>query len=140
MPMVGAAPGGGARDRDANEGTLVVPQLRSPTAQVFLELADISFARVPSSGFAVFLDRAGEKAEQPVGLLDLFGATHRQMAGMEMTGASQRFDVTRIVRSGRGPFTVRVEPYDLLVTRSGRSPTQRRDAVHVGAVRFVVVS
>ena len=61
------------------------------------------------------------------------------MAGMAM-GATQRFDVTRFIRSGIGAFTVRIEPYDLLVTKTGATATQRKDAVHIGAVKFVVVS
>ena len=53
--------------------------------------------------------------------------------------AAQRFDVTQIVRRSRGPFTLRVEPYDLLVTRSGAPGRSRTDAVEIGAVRFVVI-
>jgi hypothetical protein len=141
--MVGAtAPGSGGAgaDKAARDETLVAPQLGAPNARVFLELADIRFDRVPSTGFAVYLDRAGTRAFQPVGLLDLFGATQAQMPGMAMRRASQRFDVTRFVRSGQGAFTLRVEPYDLLVTKSGSPATQRRDAVHIGSVKFVVIS
>ncbi|HEX2591013.1 MAG TPA: tyrosinase family protein [Rhizomicrobium sp.] len=141
---VGAVAGGSA-NRDELEsaprgGSLAAPQLGSPGARVFLELSGIRFDRVPSSGFAVFLDRSNGKAQQPVGLLDLFGATHAQMPGMAMHGAAQRFDVTRVVKSGAGPFTLRIEPYDLLVTRAGNAASQRRDAVHIDSVKFVVVS
>jgi hypothetical protein len=143
-PMVGAAVGGGT-NRDERESAprsaaLNAPQLGSPTARVFLELSGIRFDRVPSSGFAVFLDRTNARALQPVGLIDLFGATHAQMPGMVMHGAAQRFDVTRVVKGSAGPFTLRIEPYDLLVTRAGNAATQRRDAVHIDSVKFVVVS
>jgi hypothetical protein len=119
---------------------MALPEDAYPNGRIYLELANISFERVPSSGFAVFLDRGTTHADQPVGLIDLFGATHRRMGDMVMSGASQRFDVTRFVRGGGGPFTLRIEPYDLLVTRSGRGQTQRRDEVHIGSARFVVVS
>jgi hypothetical protein len=119
---------------------LTAPSLQSPEAQVFLELSGIRFDRVPSTGFAVYLDRADSKAPLPIGLIDLFGATHAQMPGMAMHSAGQRFDVTRIVKSGTGPFTLRIEPYDLLVTKSGGAGVKRSDAVHIGSVKFVVVS
>jgi hypothetical protein len=137
-----AAPGGGRAngEKAARDEALAAPQLGSPDARVFLELVGIRFDRVPSTGFAVYLDRANAKAAQPIGLLDLFGATHAQMPGMTMRGASQRFDVTRVVRGGAGPFTLRIEPYDLLVTHSGAATAQRHDAVHIGSATFVVVS
>jgi len=62
------------------------------------------------------------------------------MAGMPAASTSQRFDVTRVVRSHAGPFTVRVEPYDLLVTREGAAAARRSDELHIGEVRFVVVA
>jgi hypothetical protein len=145
--MVGAAaPGAGPTtvevDRSASKSAdgLPAPETLPPDARVYLELASITFDRVPSSGFAVYLDRANAKSLTPLGLLDLFGATHAKMPGMAMMSASQRFDATRIVKSSHGPFTLRIEPYDLLVTKTGASPTQRRDAVHIGSVKFVVVS
>jgi hypothetical protein len=141
-PMLGAV-GRAPSNRDADVasgGGLTAPSLQSPEAQVFLELSGIRFDRVPSTGFAVYLDRADSKAPLPIGLIDLFGATHAQMPGMAMHSAGQRFDVTRIVKSGTGPFTLRIEPYDLLVTKSGGAGVKRSDAVHIGSVKFVVVS
>jgi hypothetical protein len=59
------------------------------------------------------------------------------MSGMT---AIQRFDVTDIVaRKGLG-LTIRIEPYDLLVSKSGRPAPQRDDAVKIGKVRFVEAS
>jgi hypothetical protein len=118
---------------------LTAPAIAS-NERVLLELSDIRFDRVPSSGFAVYLlESRGAAANEPVGLLNLFGATHMQMPGMAMK-ASQRFDVTRIVAHSTGPFTLRIEPYDLLVRKSGAPAPKRADEVHIGSVRFVVVS
>jgi len=39
-----------------------------------------------------------------------------------------------------GPFTLRIEPYDLLVSKAGASAPQRADQVHIGSVKFVVIS
>jgi hypothetical protein len=109
--------------------------------RVTLELSDIVFIRTPSSGFAVYLASAdeiftGEKGSF-VGLIDLFGATHGHVAGMTGMSAVQRFDVTDIVaRKGLG-LTIRIEPYDLLVSKSGRPAPKRDDAVKIGKVRFV---
>lgn len=148
-----AAPAGARRGVGyANEGgppkpTLDAPELSSPNARVLLELADISFKLVPSSGFAVYLDCAGKPAaDEPVGLIDIFGATHHGMdamagmPGMHRIKAAQRFDVTAVVRQSPGPFTLRVEPYDLLVSRDGRATRGRADAVTIGAVRFLVLT
>jgi hypothetical protein len=124
---------------------LDAPELSDPSAKVLLELKDISFKLVPSSGFAVYLDCAGQAAAtDPVGLIDIFGATHHGAGMSEMTGmqgmkAAQRFDVTAIVRKSPGPFTLRVEPYDLLVTKDGKPVRGRADAVQIGSVRFVVI-
>ena len=124
--------------------TLNAPELAEANARVVLELSGISFTLVPSSGFAVYLDCAGRPpSADPVGLIDIFGATHHKaMAGMPgmPAVAAQRFDVTAIVRQSPGPFTLRVEPYDLLVTKSGTPLRARADQVHIGSVRFVVVS
>jgi hypothetical protein len=122
--------------------TLNAPELSDANARVLLELSGISFGLVPSSGFAVYLDCAGRAASaDPVGLIDIFGATHHNtMAGMPAGKAAQRFDVTTIVRQSPGPFTLRVEPYDLLVTKAGTPLRARADQVHIGAVRFIVVS
>jgi hypothetical protein len=132
----GAAPRHGAR------ATAAAP-LRAPSIaaneHVLLELSEISFDRVPSSGFAVYLIGSGSVSNEPVGLLNLFGATHMQMPGMTMK-AAQRFDVTRIVAHSPGPFTLRIEPYDLLVSKAGASAPQRADQVHIGSVKFVVIS
>lgn len=112
----------------------------APNERVLLELSDIHFDRVPSSGFSVYLIESRTTAlNDPVGLLNLFGATHMQMPGMPMK-AAQRFDVTRIVAHSAGPFTLRIEPYDLLVRKSGAPAPKRADEVHIGSVRFVVVS
>ena len=62
------------------------------------------------------------------------------MAGMNHLKATQRFDVTAVVRQSPGPFTLRVEPYDLLVTHDGKSTRGRADAVTIGSVRFVVLT
>ena len=74
-------------------GQFVLQLLDLP--RVLLELTDISFKLVPSSGFAVFLDCAGRAAKtDPVGLIDIFGATHHgmeTMAGMNHLKATQRF-------------------------------------------------
>jgi len=123
---------------------LVAPDLSSPNAKVLLELAGITFKRVPSSGFAVYLDSGSTLSSEPVGLIDIFGASHQRggtmkMAGMPSTKAVQRFDVTKIVTASAGPFALRVEPYDLLVTKAGTPALMRGDAVHIGTVRFVVV-
>ncbi len=126
--------------------TLNAPELANSGAKILLELTDISFTLVPSSGFAVYLDCAGKApASDPVGLIDIFGATHHgagmaAMNGMHHLGAAQRFDVTAVVRQSPGPFTLRVEPYELLVTHDGRAVRGRADAVTIGAVRFVVLS
>ena len=117
------------------------PPPPSEHKRVTLELSDIVFIRTPSSGFAVYLANAddvsaGQKGSF-VGLIDLFGATHGHVAGMTGMSAVQRFDVTDIVaRKGLG-LTIKIEPYDLLVTKSGRPAPQRDDAVKIGKVRFV---
>lgn len=116
------------------------PILASPVLEgqrVILELSDIGFDRVPSSGFAVYLSRSAQSPGTFVGLIDLFGATHPRMPGMSAMKPMQRFDVTRIVGKSRGPFTVRVEPYDLLVSKSG-AVNERADAIHIGSIKFVV--
>ena len=143
-----AAPAGNgtsyAREGAPRKPTLDAPELSGGTARVLLELSDISFKLVPSSGFAVFLDCAGRSATtDPVGLIDIFGATHHgmeTMAGMNHLKATQRFDVTAVVRQSPGPFTLRVEPYDLLVTHDGKPTRGRADAVTIGSVRFVVLT
>ena len=109
--------------------------------RVTLELSDIVFIRTPSSGFAVYLASADEvfagQKGSFVGLIDLFGATHGHVAGMAGMSAVQRFDVTDIVaRKGLG-LTIKIEPYDLLVSKSGKPAPQRDDAVKIGKVRFV---
>ena len=120
-------------------GALVAPELSDSTSKVLLELSGISFTLVPSSGFAVYLDSAGEAAStEPVGLIDIFGATHR-MAGMGGTMAAQRFDVTAILRRSPGPYTLRVEPYTLLVTHEGKPSRSRSDTVKIASVRFVAI-
>ncbi len=126
---------------------LDAPELADESAKVLLELSGISFTRVPSSGFAVYLDSPGKPSAEPVGLIDIFGATHMGAGMQHMTGmanmpatAAQRFDVTAIVRGAQGPFTLRVEPYDLLVTKSGAPAAARGDAIRIATVRFVVVS
>lgn len=132
----------GAPTRAASGGGIAPPRIPA-NARVLLELSDITFGRVPSSGFAVYLDREGARADNDanyVGLIDLFGATHADMAGMSGMKAVQRFDVTRIVAGAAGNFTLRVEPYALLVTKSGAPAPSRPDAVKIGSVRFVVVS
>jgi hypothetical protein len=165
-PMVGAAsPEGGRRSghrrpaerellADANPLTVSprrterrhltpVTTLEAPafaeSARVLLELANIAFSLVPSSGFAVYLDTEGAApTTEPVGLIDIFGATHHATAGMTMP-AAQRFDVTAILRGSNGPFTLRIEPYSLLVTRDQRPARARTDAVTIGKVHFVVL-
>ncbi len=115
--------------------------LAAASERVLLELSDIKFDRVPSSGFAIYLATQSEAAQNLkgalVGLLDLFGATHMQMPGMT---AAQRFDVTRVVTASGGPYTLRIAPYDLLVSRQGASAPSRADVVKIGSVRFVVLS
>ncbi|MBS0471211.1 MAG: tyrosinase family protein [Proteobacteria bacterium] len=121
---------------------LNAPELADSNARVYLELSDISLKLVPSSGFAVYLDIIGEAvSDDPVGLIDIFGATHHGMSpGMPMMKPAQRFDVTGILRRSRGPFTLRVEPYDLLVSPTGRPNRRRSDAITIGSVRFVVLN
>lgn len=142
-----AAPPGvpGHVESKPSSTVLNAPELSDPNAKVLLELKGITFKRVPSSGFAVYLDSGGKPASDPVGLIDIFGASHtgagmNAMSGMKMAKAVQRFDVTKIVSGSPGPFTLRVEPYDLLVTKEGKPGASRSDAVQIGAVRFVVVS
>ena len=118
---------------------LSAPELADGSTKVVLELSGIAFTLVPSSGFAVYLDSAGEApSAEPVGLIDIFGATHHG-AGMAGMSAAQRFDVTRILRRSRGPYTLRVEPYTLLVTHEGKPTRSRTDAVKIASVRFVVI-
>ncbi|HEX3808244.1 MAG TPA: tyrosinase family protein [Rhizomicrobium sp.] len=111
-------------------------------ARLLLELADIQIGRVPSSGFAVYLDpdSAAPADANMVGLIDLFAATHKDMAGMAGMSAAQRFDVSKIVPAIGGSFSLRIEPYDLLTARNGAGAPQRADAVHIGSVRFIVAS
>ena len=123
---------------------LAAPIASGKPRRVLLELGDISFARTPSSGFAVYLasadDVAAERRGTFVGLIDLFGVTHAHVAGMAGMGAAQRFDVTNIVAREGLALTIRIEPYDLLVSKSGRAAPKRDDAVKIGSVRFVEVS
>ncbi|MEI9989281.1 MAG: tyrosinase family protein [Rhizomicrobium sp.] len=120
---------------------LAAPELSDGTSKVLLELSGIAFKLVPSSGFAVYLDSAGEApSAEPVGLIDIFGATHHGGGMGAMTGmAAQRFDVTQILRKSRGPYTLRVEPYTLLVTHDGKPTRSRADAVTIASARFVVI-
>jgi len=148
-PVAGAAPGGAAATAPPPPPAPPPPRLMQfsttpPRRRVTLELADITFARTPSSGFAVYLADAAAVAAGRygafVGLIDLFGATHGHSAGMAGMPAIQRFDVTDIVaRMGPG-LTIRIEPYDLLVSKSGASAPKRDDAVKIGKVRFVETS
>jgi tyrosinase len=138
---LGAAPTGSARRKFPENATptLAAPQeALAQNERVQLELVDIRFDRVPSSGFAVYLATASDTAKVSrgtlVGLLDLFGPTHMQMPGMK---ATQRFDVTRIVTASGGPYTLHVEPYSLFENTSAAA---RPDVVHIGSVRFVVLS
>ncbi|GEM_PF-706332 len=134
-PMVGSA---APPPRQGIAAPLSAPQ---PNAtRVLLELSDISFTRAPSSGFGVYLSTPDNPQGALAGLIDLFGVTHRDVAGMGGMTATQRFDVTRIVRQSRGPFTIRVAPYDLLVSKSGAAPRKRDDGIRIGSVRFVAVS
>jgi hypothetical protein len=107
--------------------------------RIVLELSGISFTHAPSSGFAVYLATPEHSAGAFVGLLDLFGATHPHVAGMGAMEALQSFDVTAIVRGRGGPFTVRIAPYDLLVTKSGASAARRADGVRIARVRFLAL-
>jgi hypothetical protein len=116
-----------------------LPPPSATAREVLLELSDISFVRAPSSGFAVFLATDADPRGAQVGLIDLFGATHRDVAGMAAMRVVQRFDVTALVRGQSGPFTVRVEPYDLLVSKRGPA-AKRDDGIRIGAMRFVAVS
>lgn len=129
--------GVGAAAPQSNESVVATAGL-AQTVRVVLELADISFDRVPSSGFAVYVSGPG-MAEAFVGMLDLFGATHAHVSGMSGMSAKQSFDVTGLVRNSRGPFTVRVAPYDLLTSKAGTAPA-RADGVRVGRIRFVRIS
>lgn len=135
--------GGGAAKVASLAPPLAPPELAGGKARVLLELSDIRFGLVPSSGFAVYLDAEGEPpSADPVGLIDIFGATHHGPITTEMPdmpSMGQRFDVTAILRRSHGPFTLRVEPYDLLITRGGKAARSRADAVTIGAVRFVVI-
>jgi len=134
-PPVGAeAPNAAA----AGVNALKAPQAKAGT-RVVLELSGISFDRAPSSGFAVYLAAPGNPNGAFVGLLDLFGATHPHVAGMSAMAAVQSFDVTAIVRAGRGPFTIRVAPYDLLVGKSGAPAPKRADGVRIASVRFLAL-
>ncbi len=137
-PPAALAPGMAA----AAPTVLAAPELADGTSKVLLELSGISFALVPSSGFAVFLDSAGEApSDEPVGLIDIFGATHHGGGMAAMAGmAAQRFDVTAILRRSRGPYTLRVEPYTLLVTHEGKPNRSRTDAVKIASVRFIVIA
>jgi hypothetical protein len=116
----------------------------APPRRVILELSDIAFKLVPSSGFAVYLASADDVAAGRrgtfIGLLDLFGVTHGHVAGMEGMTAVQRFDVTRLVAREGLALTLRVEPYDLLVSKRGASGPKRSDSVKIGKVRFVEVA
>ena len=49
-------------------------------------------------------------------------------------------DLEIVFWGGTGPYTVRIEAYDLLVMKDGKAPRARADAVQIGAVRFVVIS
>jgi hypothetical protein len=131
-PRLGAAAPVGA------EESVVAAAASLLATRVVLELSNISFDRVPSSGFAVYLSGPG-MAETFVGMLDLFGATHAHVSGMGAMSAKQSFDVTSLVRRSAGPFTVRVAPYDLLVSKSNALPV-RTDGVRVGSIRFVTTS
>src|SRR5579871_6907295 len=109
--LASAAPLGAVAGFVGNPSSTVLsaPELSEPNAKVLLELAGISFKRVPSSGFAVYLDSGGKPASDPVGLIDIFGATHmgagmNAMPGMRSAKSVQRFDVTRIVANSPGPF------------------------------------
>ena len=144
-PMLAAAPMPGMAmapppppKSEADE--LAAPSLSDASSRVLLELAGITFDLVPSSGFAVYLDSAGgPESGEPVGLIDIFGATHRMtMANGAMS--AQRFDVTEVIRHAPGPYTLRVEPYTLLVTRDGRPGRSRVDGIRIASVRFVVIA
>ncbi|HTW33065.1 MAG TPA: hypothetical protein VMD53_00500 [Rhizomicrobium sp.] len=129
------------RKRERRRWRAEAPPPSGGHKRVTLELGDITFTRTPSSGFAVYLANADDVAAgrlgRFVGLIDLFGATHGHVAGMAGMSAIQRFDVTDIVaRKGIG-LTIRIEPYDLLVSKSGGPAPRRDDAVRIGKVRFV---
>lgn len=142
-PAGGPAPPRKSEARPALRGA-APPSPPGAHKRVTLELSNIVFTRTPSSGFAVYLANADDvdagRRGSFVGLIDLFGATHGHVAGMSGMTAVQRFDVTDIVaRKGLG-LTIKIEPYDLLVSKSGRSAPKRDDAVRIGKVRFVETS
>jgi hypothetical protein len=146
---VGAAPPPPGRGLPAMHHAAAPPPPPPPPPapshrRVTLELSDIVFIRTPSSGFAVYLantdDVAAGRQGSFVGLIDLFGATHGHVAGMTGMSVVQRFDVTDIVARKGLDLTVKIEPYDLLVSKTGKPAPQRDDAVKIGKVRFVETS
>ena len=137
----GAPPSGVAKAAPPPPPAPVLLGAAPSRRRVTLELSDITFERTPSSGFAVYLANADDVAARRkgsfVGLIDLFGATHGHVAGMAGMTAVQRFDVTEIVALKGLGLTIRIEPYDLLVSKAGASAPKRDDAVRIGKVRFV---
>lgn len=135
--MVGAGAPQAAMAEAPDAATVLAAPPRG--TRIVLELSGISFARAPSSGFAVYLAAPDVPDGMLVGLLDLFGATHPHVAGMGAMEAAQSFDVTTVVRNYAGPFTVRIAPYDLLVTRTGAPARHRADGVHIARMRFLAL-
>jgi hypothetical protein len=112
-------------------------------SRVLLELNDIRFTVAPSSGFAVYLagpdDAAAGRQGDFVGLIDLFGASHRDMTGMAGMGTAQRFDVTAIVSRRGQALTLVIAPYALLAPKGDNAPLVRADGITIGSMRFVQV-
>lgn len=99
--------------------TTMASRAAAPNRQrIMLEISGITFNTMPKTGYAVWLEVNGKRSL--AGLIDLFSAAPHEMPGMAMASiASQRFDVTNILKDSNGRFTLHIEPDALTETRKG---------------------
>jgi hypothetical protein len=106
-----------------------------------LELGDIGYEGVPSSGYEIYVnapDNEPRDRSSPhfVGTIALFGLQHRHAGGEETW---QRFDITKALGKGE-PKAIKVDvvAFDRLKSEGGE-PLRRPDPLHIGRMRVLVV-
>jgi hypothetical protein len=129
--------------RDALRGVL------AGNGRVFLVLRGISYARVPSTGFAVHVDPAGADgldatAPSYVGAIALFGigqaGSHAEHGPAGAHASTQSFDITTRLAGAQAAarsIEIRIVPYDLLQPVQGAPPVRRPDAVMIAELQLV---
>jgi hypothetical protein len=120
---------------------LLAPTSSRSSRRVLLELGDIGYEGVPSSGYEIYVnapDNEPRDRSSPhfVGTIALFGLQHRHAGGEETW---QRFDITKALGKGE-PKAIKVDvvAFDRLKSEGGE-PLRRPDPLHIGRMRVLVV-